>query len=226
MPSRNMPNLTGHGRRRGFPAICLAALLALVAAPAVAHPHVTVVVGADLVVGSSGKIEHIRHRWVFDEAYSAYAVTGMKPGADGRITRKDLEDLSKINVESLHEYGFFTTLKQGKSALKFKEPLPGYYLEHDGKALTLNFDLPLEVPVSPANGLSLKIDDETFFVAFSLAETDPIRIVGTTACRIDLKRPTQSLAGPDGPKLTEDFFNNLKTGFTEQYASTARLVCP
>lgn len=216
----------GHmSRVRCLSAPFVTALL-LAATPAAAHPHVTVVARADLVLDSAGKISTIRHRWTFDEAYSAYAVTGMKPGADGRIAAKDLEDLSKLNVESLSEFGFFTVLKAGRTTVKFKEPPPGYHLDHDGKALTLHFDLPLETPVAPASGMSLKIDDETFFVAFSLAEKDPIGIVGATACRIDLKRPTQSLAGPDGPKLTEDFFNNLKTGFSDQYASTARLVCP
>ena len=194
--------------------------------PAMAHPHVTFVARADIVLDTTGKISTIRHSWTFDEAYSAYAVTGMKPGADGRITRKDLEDLSKLNVESLSEFGFFTVLKAGRTAVKFNEPPPGYYLEHDGKALTLHFDLPLQAPVAPATGMSLKIDDETFFVAFSLAEKEPIRIVGTTACTIELKRPAQSLAGPHSPKLTEDFFNNLKTGFSDQYATTVRLACP
>lgn len=204
------------------------AVLALIlcSAQAFAHPHVTVSARADIVLDNDGKIGRIHHIWTFDEAYSAYAVTGMKPGADGRIARKDLEDLSKLNVESLSEFGFFTVLKSGKTALKFNEPPPGYFLEHDGKSLILHFDLPLQTPVVPTNGISLKIDDETLFVAFALAEQEPIRIIGTTTCKVDVKRPTQAVTGPDGPKLTEDFFNNLKTGFSDQYATTVRLACP
>lgn len=194
---------------------------------ALAHPHVTVVAKADFMIDGTGKITGIRHVWTFDEAYSAFAVTGMKPGADGRIAQKDLEDLAKLNVESLSDFKYFTTMKQGRSDLAFAPPLPGYHLTHDGKALTLHFVLPLEKPVEPRTGQTLKIDDETIFVAFSMAEGQSVNFEGNAGgCKVEMRRPATSLGSAAAPKLSEDFFNNLKTGFSDQYATTIRVVCP
>lgn len=193
---------------------------------AIAHPHVTVVAKAAIMLDAKGQITGIRHAWTFDEAYSAYATTGMKTGSDGKVTKQELEDLAKLNVESLSEFKYFTQLKRGKSALAFASPKEGYYLEHDGKALTLHFVLPLEKPAALATGQSLRIDDETIFVAFSLAPDDPVTFEGPAgACKIGIRRPAQSMAGSAAP-ISEDFFNNLKAGFSEQYASSAEITCP
>ena len=199
--------------------------LACLAGPAMAHPHVTVVANAAIVIDAGGKITGIRHKWEFDEAYSSFAVTGMKTGADGVVAASELKDLAKLNVESLNEFGYFTVLKQGKKALSFNAPLDGYFLEHNGKTLTLHFVLPLKTPVAPASGMNLRVDDETFFVAFSFAENAPVIFEGATACKIDVKRPAQTADQGMG-KVGEDFFNNLKTGFTDQFATTVTLACP
>ena len=203
------------------------ALAVCLAGPALAHPHVMVTARSDFIIGTDGKLTGIRHAWTFDEAYSAFAVTGMKTGADGKVAKGDLEDLSKLNVESLSEFAYFTTLKKGKSKLAFDNPQPGYYLEHDGSALTLHFILPLKTPIAPGAATTLKVDDETFFVAFSMADKEPSRIEGNApSCKVDVKRPQKPTGSGDMAKLGEDFFNNLKTGFTEEFATTIHLSCP
>jgi ABC-type uncharacterized transport system substrate-binding protein len=70
--------------------------------------------------------------WTFDEAYSAFAVTGMKTGRgwQGPSPKGELEDLAKLNVESLNEFSYFTVLKQGSErAWSSTDPPPGYFLE-------------------------------------------------------------------------------------------------
>lgn len=214
-------------RSNKVPAVALALGLVATGTPAAAHPHVTVLAKAAIQIGEGGKITGVRHVWTFDEAYSAYATTGMKKGADGAIARQELDDLAKVNVESLADFKYFTQFKQGRSELAFDAPKEGYFLTHDGKALTLHFVLPLKSPVAPTNGQTLRIDDETIFVAFSLAETEPVVFEGKpSACKADVKRPAAALVGAGAPKLSEDFFNNLKAGFADQYATTIRIVCP
>lgn len=195
------------------------------AVPALAHPHVTVVAKAAFLIDSTGKITGIRHRWTFDEAYSTFAVTGMKTDADGKTIKEELKDLAKLNVESLSEFGYFTQLKQGKKAFEFNPPKEGYYLEQVDKALVLNFILPLKSPVAATTNTTLKIDDETFFVAFALDEGAAVSIEGNSPCKVEIKRPTKTV-DQGVAKLGEDFFNNLKTGFTDDFATTVRLACP
>jgi len=195
------------------------------APPALAHPHVTVVAKAAIIIDAKGRITGIRHHWTFDQAYSAFAVTGMKKGADGKTLPEELKDLAKLNVESLSEFAYFTTLKQGSKTLEFKPPQEGYYLEDTGKTLVLNFVLPLKSPAVATSNTTLRVDDETIFVAFSFDEKEPARIEGESACKIDVKRLTKA-ADAEMQKLGEDFFNNLKSGFSDQYATVIKLACP
>lgn len=201
------------------------AALAAALTPAAAHPHVFVTARSAFVIDASGKITGIRHVWAFDEAYSAFAVTGMKTGKDGRVERAALEDLAKINVESLSEFKYFTSLKQGRKEIDFADPAPGYFLEHDGKALTLNFLLPLKAAIPADSAISLKVDDETIFVAFSFAADNPVTVEGTSPCVVALQKPKKSLDSSEMTKLSEDFFSNLKQGFSNDYATVARLSC-
>lgn len=210
---------------RRLPLVLLA--LAGLAAPALAHPHVLVSARAALIFDASGKLTGIRHKWTFDEAYSAFATTGMKRGKDGKVSSDDLKDLSKLNVESLNEFNYFTTLKQGRTTYEFTAVPDGYFLEDDGKALTLNFVLPLKAPVAPQTGMSLRIDDESLFVAFSYPETTPITLEGQAGtCKIDIKRPKKQVDTSEMSKLGEDFFNNIQAGFADQYTTSIRLNCP
>lgn len=215
--------MAGHLIRR----LALAAGAALPAAggPALAHPHVTVVAQSALVLDAAGRIAAIRHRWTFDEAYSAFATAGMKTTADGRIDPQELKDLAKLNVESLSEFNYFTVLKQGSRSLALDPPAEGYGLEQDGKALALTFVLPLKSPVAPTTGTSLRVDDETFFVSFSFAPTNPVTIEGRTSCKVEVKAPKKA---PDQAlaQRGEEFFGALRSGFTDDFVTTVRLQCP
>ena len=94
----------------------------LCASPAAAHPHVWVTVGSEVIFSRDGKITGLRHTWIFDEMYSAYAVQGL--GKDGKPpTREELAPLVKTNVEALAEAEYFTLAKQGNVKLKFKNPV-------------------------------------------------------------------------------------------------------
>src|SRR5919202_1871498 len=86
------------------------ALLAVTTA-ASAHPHVWVDAKADIVFDPEGRIAAIRHSWTFDEAFSAFAVQGLDTDNDGKYSREELRPLAEVNVTSLREYGYFTTLR-------------------------------------------------------------------------------------------------------------------
>src|SRR5271170_5995366 len=74
--------------------------LASFAAPALAHPHVWVTAQEAVVFDAQGQIAAIRHAWVFDDMYSAFATQGL--AKDGQLaTQEQLAPLAKTNVESL-----------------------------------------------------------------------------------------------------------------------------
>jgi ABC-type uncharacterized transport system substrate-binding protein len=162
---------------RLLPALALAAaFLGLLSPSANAHPHVWVTVEATLLY-EQGAFSGFRHKWTFDEFYSAMAVEGLDKNKDGKYSRDELAELAKVNVVSLKDFGYFTFPQLAGQALKLAEPRD-YWLEHKDGVLSLHFVLPLSTPVLPeAKGLTFGVYDPSFFIAFDLAKGDsPLRL--------------------------------------------------
>ncbi|HRF10061.1 MAG TPA: DUF1007 family protein [Xanthobacteraceae bacterium] len=189
---------------------------------ALSHPHVIVVGKSELVFGKDGAVTAIRHAWTFDELFSEYATQGLDKNKDGVLSRDELSELAKVNVESLKEFEYFTTGKSGPGKLEFAEPTD-YYLEHNDKLLTLHFTLPVKAG-SQKSGLSLDVFDPTYFVAFNLAEDNPVKLIDAPAnCSFEVKRPKQDATQTP----TESFFNSLTAAseYGSQFANRVTVTC-
>lgn len=119
------------GRMIGIARRCVGALTAsvLVAAggsgSALAHPHVWVT-SQTTVIYENGAITGLKHRWLFDEFYTAGAIEGLDKNKDGKVDRDELAELTKINVEGIKEFEYFTAVKLGTQTLAIGEPLDAY----------------------------------------------------------------------------------------------------
>lgn len=157
-----------------------------------AHPHVWVTMKEELTYATDGALTGVRHIWTFDEMFSSYAVQGIPPRVKGHFTRQELSALAQTNIESLKEYGYFTSARINgkKQHAIFGDPID-YWLDYDASKtqLTLHFTLPTKVPVRTEN-LVLEIYDPDFFVDFGLAETDAVKLVGAPAnCAVATHKP-------------------------------------
>lgn len=166
-------------RRGSWPGpacVCAALLGALaVARPAAAHPHVWVAVETT-VLYETGRIVGLRHRWTFDELYTAMAIQGLDANGDGRYDRQELAELAQVNIDGLKEFAYFTQAKLGKRELPLAAPAD-YWLEYENDILSLHFTLPLAEPVlAEASGFAFAVSDPSFFIAFDLAKDNPIRL--------------------------------------------------
>ncbi len=208
--------------RAAFRFLAAAAFLAGSAGFALAHPHVLVTGKSELVFGKEGAISAVRHSWTFDEMFSEYATQGLDTNKDGVLSREELAELAKVNVESLKEFEFFTVGKSGPGKLEFAEPVD-YWLEHKDKVLTLHFTLPVKAG-SQKGGVLMDVFDPTYFVAFSLAEENPVKLVDAPAnCSFEVKRPAPAA----GQQLSESFFNSLNAAseFGSQFANRVIVTC-
>jgi ABC-type uncharacterized transport system substrate-binding protein len=58
--------------------------------PAHAHPHVWVTMEMDVELGDNKETISFRHKWTFDEAYTAFAVEGLDTNGDGLYSEEEL----------------------------------------------------------------------------------------------------------------------------------------
>jgi ABC-type uncharacterized transport system substrate-binding protein len=201
-----------------------AALLFAGVSGACAHPHVFVTAKGVLVYGPNGTLREIRYTWAFDEMFSSFAAQGLDKNGDGKLSRDELQDLAKENVDSLKEFAYFTNPPRGGKQLEFGDPTD-YWMDADDKLnLTLHFTLP--VKNAPKGGVAFEVYDPTYFVAFSLADDEPISLAGAPAgCKVDVKGPDQT---PQTQNYSEAFFTQLQAGagFGAQFANRVAVRCP
>jgi ABC-type uncharacterized transport system substrate-binding protein len=206
--------------------LLIVAFACLAASTAQAHPHVWVTIKSDVVYGADGTATGVRHAWTFDDMFSTYATTGLAAKEKGKFTREELAPLAQINVESLKEFEYFTKVRLNGKNTEISAPVD-YYLEFKDGLLTLHFTLPLKTPAK-AQSLDVEVYDGMYFIDFSFAEKDPVRLLGAPAeCKLAVARPGESSAAAPG-KPGEAFFNNLGAGsnFGAQFANKISVKCP
>jgi ABC-type uncharacterized transport system substrate-binding protein len=204
--------------------VLLAGGVALGAIPAQAHPHVWITATSELIYGPDGSITGVRHAWTFDDMFSTYALQGIETKTKGVYSHEELAPLAQTNVESLKEFGFFTFARADGKKEKFQEPVD-YFLEYKDAALTLHFTLPLKTPVKPKQ-LAVEVFDPSFFIDFSFAKKDPVRLVGAPAdCQMQFQRPSDGSA--NAQKLGEQTFaGGENSNYGAMFANKITVDCP
>jgi ABC-type uncharacterized transport system substrate-binding protein len=207
-------------------ALSIAAALAL-AGPALAHPHVWVTAKAEIVYGPDGKVTGVRHSWTFDPAYSSFVTQGLDKNNDGKLTPDELQDLAKVNTESLADFGYFTHLKANGAKQAFAEPREPAMAFENGAA-TLTFHLPLKKP-APSKMIALEVYDPAFFVAFAVAEgQDAVTLANAPqGCATTVSRP-KPLDPNQQQRLSEAFFEALTAAsdYGSDQAGKVIVACP
>jgi ABC-type uncharacterized transport system substrate-binding protein len=204
----------------GLAAVVL--MLGLTAAEA--HPHVWITARSELIYAPDGTVTGVRHAWTFDDMFSAYALQGIEAKTKGAYTREELAPLAQTNVESLKEFAYFTFAKADGKKQRFAEPID-YFLEYKNTELTLHFTLPAKTPFK-ARELALEVFDREFFIDFTYAEKDPIKLVGAPAdCKMQFQRPNDGATAAQ--KLGEqNFLNGESSNFGAMFANKIVVECP
>ncbi len=193
---------------------------------AAAHPHVWVTAQEQLIFGSTGQIEAIRHSWVFDDMYSAFVTEGQ--GKKGQLlTKEELAPLAKSNVDDLNEFDYFTHAKVHSVKVEFGAPYDYSLEERPDKLVVLRFTLPLKTPVA-SKLFSFQVYDPTYFVSFELDKQNPVGFVDAPKGCSSNVTGAKPLAVEEAKKLTESFFSGLSPGtdFGVKLAASVIVACP
>ncbi|NJM30114.1 MAG: DUF1007 family protein [Rhizobiales bacterium] len=187
--------------------------------PALAHPHVWVEMRSDVVFDDAGTISGVNIEWTFDDAYAQMALDGLDANKDGFYSEPEIAPLTKENMKSLKDYGYFTVMRLNGNLLETGEAKEAGQLYANDK-LKLHFHVPLKQPLDPRSGeFIVKVYDPDFFIALDYAKDEPVTVIGQMpkGCAMEVKpvptdeeleqtREMLSAKGKDWkPENNEDF---------------------
>jgi ABC-type uncharacterized transport system substrate-binding protein len=211
--------------------ILLFAFVGLLAnGPASAHPHVWVLMKAELIYAPDGAVTGVRHAWTFDDMFSVFATQGIDTKTKGEFSREELRPLAQTNVESLKDFDYFTFAESNGKQIPFAEPLADYYLEYDVKetVLTLHFTLPFKTAVK-VKDLDVDVYDPSYFVDFSFVQKDPVALSGAPAqCKVSVAKPQELDAATAGrlSQMPADAQLDPSQYLGSQFANKIVVKCP
>ena len=168
----------------------IAAALPLVAAPALAHPHIFVDATATLVFDDRGAITDIRHEWRFDEAFSAWSVEGLDTDGDGVVSRAEQQELADQDLAGLADYQFYTFAgPQGSTDnLPLLAGPEGATRDYENGISILRFSVTPTEPYRFARPLELAINDPEYYVAITFAGPSAVTLENAPeGCRVSLE---------------------------------------
>jgi hypothetical protein len=102
-------------------ALTAAAIACVHALPAAAHPHVWVATQSQAIF-ENGALTGLRYTWLFDEMYTASAIEGLDTNKDGKVEGPELDELTKVNIEGLKEFDYFTTVTMAGKPVALDAP--------------------------------------------------------------------------------------------------------
>jgi ABC-type nickel/cobalt efflux system permease component RcnA/ABC-type uncharacterized transport system substrate-binding protein len=193
---------------------------ALVASPAIAHPHIFIDATTAITFNDAGEVVSIHNTWKFDAAYSAWSIQGLDTNNDGKYSRAELQPLADDNMNGLAEYEYYTFAGEGHDPnLKFGHG-SNPTLDYDGKQTTLSFDVALAKPYAIRKALELSIDDPEYYVAITFGGPGDVQLINAPKnCTIAMQKAKQmpsALADalyalpPDVTKLPPDLANAMR----------------
>ena len=148
--------------------LLLALLFALVATPALAHPHIFIDAKATIVFNDAGEVTGIRNSWTFDEAFSVWQTQGLDTNGDGVTSSEEMQELAEENLQGLAEYGFYTSAGAKDETVPMASMDDARFIYENGRS-TLTFGIEPQAPYRINDALEIAIYDPEYYVAITFA---------------------------------------------------------
>ena len=174
--------------------LILAALTALAALPAAAHPHIFIDTGQQLIFDDTGQLAAIRTIWIYDEFYSLLTLEdrGLDPDGDGLLTPAEHQTLAGFDMNWDAGFDGDTYALQNDQPLKLSRPVEFNAEYKDGKIITTHLRA-FESRVDLAQGpVVIKAYDPTYYTAYTIAI--PAKIENRTGCTAPIFTPDPTKA--------------------------------
>ena len=153
-----------------------------------AHPHVWVT-GTAAFHLENGALTRLSQRWQFDAFFSQVLMGDFDKNHDGTLDEAETAAMKAQVFGNLKEYGYFTHLRIGTTALVLDQ-VENFHTDLDNGELVFFFDLVLAKPVDmKTNQVSLALFDPTIYVDIALGGDKPVSVEGAGAlkCKSDFR---------------------------------------
>lgn len=170
-------------------------LCLMAASPAVAHPHVFIDTGLEVVFDDQGAATGVRITWTYDEYFSLVVAEehGIDQDYDGNATPDEEKALAGFDMAWDEGYPGDTYAVMGKAGLPLSPPKDWTASYKQGKITTSHmreFTAPVAVGKTP---LQVQVYDPTLYTGYYIVGT-PILTGAPDACKITVVLPDRAAA--------------------------------
>ncbi len=179
-------------------AILGAVLLAMAAAPAVAHPHVEMEAKVTLVIDASGG-QSLHVEWLFDDYYSGLIIQTNRKSGGGAFSAAEIDAIRRKQFENVKEFNYFLQpVYDGGKPLKIAT-VRDFTARIEGKRVRYSFVAPLPAQKNPAAPLTVTLFDPENFVKLLMPRYGAVAVAGAGKGKLACKRiRAPDIATPNG----------------------------
>ena len=206
-----------------------AAVLALSAGAAQAHPHEFIDAGIELRFDAGGALTALRIVWVYDDLTSLMILSdrGLDPDGDGALTEAEAATLSGFDMDWAEGFAGDTYLLHGDVPLPLGPPQDWTARVVQGRIITTHLRQ-LAAPIAPGTApLVVQVYDPGYYTAYTIATTPLIR--GRNDCTAEVYGPDVAAADAALTAAIEELSGDAEADFPAvgaAYAEEVRLICP
>jgi nickel/cobalt exporter len=164
---------------------------AVLATPAVAHPHIFIDAKLKIVFNEAGEVRSVENSWTFDEAFSAWQTSDLDVNQDGITSSEEMADLARENVEGLATYGFYTSAGEGDATLPLASMDDARFVYENGRS-TFTFGLEPQAPYRIKNVFEVAVYDPEYYVAITIPDASAVTLENAPAgCEVSMRQPQE-----------------------------------
>ncbi|MEY8831484.1 DUF1007 family protein [Sedimentitalea sp. XS_ASV28] len=167
----------------------LAILLSAAPLPALAHPHIFIDTGLEIMLDEAGALTQVKITWTYDEYYSLLITQDLRidQDFDGVLTSQDRERLTGFDMNWVEGYNGDLVARLDGIPLDLSGPQDPTATLQDGRITTTHVRTVAGTPDLSGRVLSLFAYDETYYSAYEISL--PVRILPSSVCALDKIAP-------------------------------------
>lgn len=209
----------------------LAAIAALVPTTALAHPHIFIDTGVELIFNAAGEATAVRVTWAYDDLYSLtyLAENGLDPDFDGQLTAEEIARLQRFDMDWEPDFAGDSYAFLDETPLVLSPPTEPTAALIDGQ-LTSTHLRHFERPISLGDSdFILRVYDPSYYTAYTIAF--PTVLTGREDCTSQAYEPDRDAADErlEAALAEQAGSADVETDFPaigDAYAEEVVVTCP